>query len=245
MGTNPTCSEIGDDNGRKIDIQDVPNSTYNTGDFDGSNSVTVSNSGLDNGQYLFDWTSTFGVDTVIVKQSDDAHNVYEYGSPDFGDTGLGPHPGQNQGGISHVDFCYDDPPTTGQLTIVKISDPRDGTDFSFNFSNPTQTDIPFTLDDASPDDNDGKSETKVFSDLPPGLYKVTETVTSGRTLDSVVCVPSDHTSGITNGADVNLVAGDDITCTFTNTKDPTTAKLTIVRSPIPRTAPTSPSTSQT
>ncbi len=62
-----------------------------------------------NGQ-TFSWTSTVGVDAVLVKAGDDNHALYVYAptaasAESFGDTDL-TH-GPNQQGTSHVTFCYD------------------------------------------------------------------------------------------------------------------------------------------
>ena len=58
----------------------------------------------------FSWTSTVGVDAVLVKAGSDNHNLYVYAgnaaaAESFGDSGL-TH-GPNQQGTSHVTFCYD------------------------------------------------------------------------------------------------------------------------------------------
>ncbi|WP_170233691.1 hypothetical protein [Ornithinimicrobium humiphilum] len=58
-----------------------------------------------------DWTSTVGIDAVIVKGGPNA-NVYRYDPPaeSFGDTGLVTPTNPNNYkpyGLSHVDFCYD------------------------------------------------------------------------------------------------------------------------------------------
>ncbi|NPV07337.1 MAG: hypothetical protein HPY83_05150 [Anaerolineae bacterium] len=69
-------------------------------------SVTV----LNGTELGFDWSSTFGIDAVFVKNGRDGHNLYIYdsaGDPNtesFGDSGLMP-PGNNA--ISHISFCYD------------------------------------------------------------------------------------------------------------------------------------------
>ncbi|MBC7271524.1 MAG: hypothetical protein H5T76_22915 [Streptomyces sp.] len=55
-----------------------------------------------------DWTSTIGIDRVIVKGGDDSH-VYIYNPEDTADTGLvSPlNKGDNIPQISHVSFCWD------------------------------------------------------------------------------------------------------------------------------------------
>ena len=59
----------------------------------------------------FSWSSTVGVDAVLVKAGSDNHNLYVYAAngaavESFGDTGL-TH-GPNQQGTSHVTFCFDE-----------------------------------------------------------------------------------------------------------------------------------------
>ena len=65
----------------------------------------------------FDWSSTFGIDAVLVKAGSDKHNLYVYAAnagatESMGDTELEPQDGSGNG-ISHISFCYDTgtPPT--------------------------------------------------------------------------------------------------------------------------------------
>ncbi len=72
---------------------------------DSVNTVTVSSA--DN--VYFDWSSTLGMDAVIVKGGPNA-NAYVYVPEVYGDTGLhSPINPENQQpyGISHIEFCYD------------------------------------------------------------------------------------------------------------------------------------------
>lgn len=101
---NPTCVGLGYDFGFKIDPP-TPG-TYPVGN--GSITWTTAD-----GVY-FDWTSTFGIDAVLVKGGPNA-NLYVYNPPAlaFGDTGLhapvDASPGGGQPyGISHLEFCFDD-----------------------------------------------------------------------------------------------------------------------------------------
>ena len=113
---NPSCASIGLGFGFKIDQS--PNGTFTltagtetvlTGGAvsDPNNSVTISNS---NDTY-FDWTSTLGLDAVIVKGGPNA-NVYAYDPPSeaSSDSGLHSPINPNNGtpyAISHIEFCYD------------------------------------------------------------------------------------------------------------------------------------------
>jgi len=100
---NPTCEDLGYANGFKVD---PPNSgTYHLPD--GINTVTVTTA---DGVY-FDWSSTLGMDAVIVKGGPNA-NAYVYDPPTErkSDTGLhspiNPN-NSNPFGLSHIEFCYD------------------------------------------------------------------------------------------------------------------------------------------
>ena len=98
----------------------------------------------------------------------------------------------------------------GSITIEKETDPSpDLTDTSFNFTaegglNPSS----FSLKDG---------DNQQFSGLAPGAYNVTEDVPDCWELDSVACAGGDCTA-ITDGVTVHLDPGEDITCTFSNTK---------------------------
>ena len=99
---NPTCEELGYAYGYKPQPEPPPSGTYA---FPGiSKFVTIDS----NGTY-FSWTSTLGVDAVIVKGGPQA-NVYQYGPAEsFGDGGLVSPVNASGGpaGLSHIDFCYD------------------------------------------------------------------------------------------------------------------------------------------
>ena len=64
----------------------------------------------------FDWTSTLGIDAVIVKASNNA-NVYTYNEA-TGDTGLVPPAGH---AISHITFCYDKEVATDTPTATPVT----------------------------------------------------------------------------------------------------------------------------
>lgn len=113
---NPTCSDF-NSSWTEFKINAAPTNGQFT---DGTLVITISNAGVKvNGRYEFDWSSNIGVDAVFVKQANDQHNLYVYSPPATSDTGLGPQFGPNQGGISHVSFCYnpnDDTPTPTATT---------------------------------------------------------------------------------------------------------------------------------
>jgi hypothetical protein len=128
-------------------------------------------------------------------------------------------------------------PATGSITIVKDAQPNDGQDFAFT---PSQATMPqFLLDD---DSDSTLSNMKTYSGLPAGTYAFTETQVSGWTLASISCTPSSGTSTNLSGgtATITLAAGDNIVCTFVNTKPPPAASPSS-RTHSPTTARTSPS----
>lgn len=99
---NPTCQRLGFAYGVRVDPP-TPG-TYPVG----NGFVTFTSDGV-----YMDWTSTIGIDAVIVKGGPDA-NLYQYDPPaeSFGDTGLHSPLGAGSGGtqpydISHIDFCFD------------------------------------------------------------------------------------------------------------------------------------------
>jgi hypothetical protein len=146
---------------------------------------------------------------------------------------------------NNVAFCGTTAPEvldTGTLTIVKDAAPNDAQDFAFYAFGPNSGSImPFLLDDdagAVGADNI-LSNSKTFT-LAPGSYSVKEDFynpvpVTGWDSTGIVCTSS---TGMTVGTvdlaihafTVDLAAGDNVTCTFTNTKQPTgTGTLTIVK----------------
>ena len=70
---------------------------------------------VNSGAKTFDWTSTFGIDFIIVKGGPNA-NLYVYNPPaaSFGDTGLHAPSNPKNGrfyGLSHISFCGPGGPT--------------------------------------------------------------------------------------------------------------------------------------
>ena len=103
----------------------------------------------------FSWSSTVGVDAVLVKAGSDNHAVYVYaptaGSAEsFGDTNL--TRGPNQQGISHISFCYDTsnpeptPTPTTEPTPTPTTEPT-----PTPTTEPTPTPTPVATETATPD----------------------------------------------------------------------------------------------
>jgi hypothetical protein len=87
----------------------------------------------------------------------------------------------------------------------------------------------FSLDDPLVEDNDGVSDTKTYSDIDLGEYTVRESVNAGW-IQEVECVGDDDVVyPVTPDTDatINIEAGENITCTFTNTR--VTHELNIVK----------------
>ena len=104
-------------------------------------------------------------------------------------------------------------PTTGTIVIQKNAVPDDAQNFSFTGELGV-----FDLDD----DQDGTLlNSQSFTDLTADTYSITESATAGWTLSGVACTgETDSTWQTTQGGvDVTLVAGETVTCTFTNTQD--------------------------
>ena len=117
----------------------------------------------------------------------------------------------------------------GSVTVVKdaVADTAadQGQDFSFFFSALGN----FALDD---DTDPTLSNSQTFGDLLPGQYTVIESLgLPGWALTGLTCSPG-ATVDLANGvATIDLVAGADVTCTFTNSQSQ--ASLTIVKDTLP------------
>lgn len=120
----------------------------------------------------------------------------------------------------------------GVIRVDKVTVPSGETQ-SFAFT-PSGTGFttPFNLTDASTPHSSGPIE--------PGTYGVTETVPAGWELTGRACVltgtstPADFTTSGANGVSVDLASGQDVTCTFTNTKQ---ASVTIKKVTVPAESP--------
>lgn len=99
---------------------------------------------------------------------------------------------------------------SGSLTIIKDALPNDAQEFTFGV-----TGLPGGTFKLVDDGNPTHSNQKVFSNLAPGQYSVTEQSTPGWSLTGLTC-NGKAVQGST--ATVNLTAGQNVTCTFTNTK---------------------------
>jgi uncharacterized repeat protein (TIGR01451 family) len=114
------------------------------------------------------------------------------------------------------------------LTIVKVTDPGNSGTSTFPFTAAGAGMSGFTLDTNSADATNPSSKTFTFSGNF-GPKSVTEGSTPGWTRTDVTCLGAGNT-GTGSQATVDVEAGDDVTCTFTNKKD---ATLRIVKATDP------------
>jgi LPXTG-motif cell wall-anchored protein len=106
----------------------------------------------------------------------------------------------------------------GTITIVKVADPDDGTDFDF------EGDLgDFSL-------NDPGNPSKQFVNLLPGTYAVTEVDATGSTLTGLVCSDGSPVDLAAGTATIDLAPGESVVCTFSNTEE---GSITIVKDASP------------
>lgn len=100
------------------------------------------------------------------------------------------------------------------ITIIKESEPEEGTDFGFI------GDFAFTLDDDSVDTEDGvHSDDRTFF-VSPDTYIVTEVEAAGWTLDSIQCFPEEIDVVINEpSVIISIDEGESVTCIFENVMD--------------------------
>jgi hypothetical protein len=135
---NPTCSDFG----AWLEVKKDP-PTAGTITVAGFGTITVS--GVENNS--FDWSSTFGIDAVLVKAGDDKHNLYIYNPESMGDTDLVPQAGSGNG-ISHISFCYDADAPTPTPTPTPLPSPSPT---QFEAPTPTPTPTPEATPTPTPD----------------------------------------------------------------------------------------------
>jgi uncharacterized repeat protein (TIGR01451 family) len=111
----------------------------------------------------------------------------------------------------------------GSITVIKDSLPDDPQDFGFTTTGLTPA--AFDLDD---DGNNANtlSNTRTFASLLPGVFAVAETAVSGWTT-AATCTGDDDG---TNPATIQLDPGENVTCTFTNTK---LGSITVIKDSLP------------
>lgn len=172
----------------------------------GWQTTTVANPGANSTAWSFPVPSTLNGTYQIQLRTTDGKGNQSYGTEHF----------ETWEGL--IDNKY------GSITLIKQAVPADGTNFAFT-SNVTNT---FSLDDASPDDGDGITNTRVITGLLTGAYIFTETQLAGWGLASLTCNSGSWNTDLANGRlTVNLAPGQHLICTFGNQKP---ADLQLVKS---------------
>lgn len=132
---------------------------------------------------------------------------------------------------------------TASITIIKDASPNDPQDFQFTATGAGVFD--FVLDDDP--SNGALPNTITFNNLTPGTYTFSEGTMAGWTSGgtgsggTVNCTDVPHPTRstftpTTSSVSIALVAGDDVTCTFINTKRPVTSgfgTVTIIKDASP------------
>jgi hypothetical protein len=129
---------------------------------------------------------------------------------------LGAPPGTDDdspGNVNERDF-HDS--VFGKIIIIKDTVPNGPQDFKFthNITSTPAILSPFFLDD---DSSPPLSNTQTFDKVPPGSYTVTEMTVPAIPLQTIRCVDPDGGSvRAGNSANIDMDAGETITCTFVN-----------------------------
>jgi hypothetical protein len=126
-------------------------------------------------------------------------------------------------------------PVGASLTIIKVTDPAsDPQDFDFDLTGPA---VPADLDldtDAGSAGTPSQDTFNVSAEIP-AVFTVIESTTAGWTLTGLVCTGGGANSSTNLGtrtATLAIDSGEQVICTFTNTKHPTTS-LTLVKATSP------------
>lgn len=189
-----------------------------TGDFDNSeiNIDFINNVGVDGNPDSIKITAKTGYELTKVELTveDDSHgDFYDYSSQVTSGVTFNPNPGKDidKARVTIKRICT---PLTGTITIVKDSQPDDPDDITFYLTG-SVSDF-FNLDD---DSDATLPNTDTFTDLTAGTYTVREDFVPTRWTPSTITCSDDNSHGnlpTAPTATVNLAAGEDVTCTFTN-----------------------------
>jgi hypothetical protein len=120
----------------------------------------------------------------------------------------------------------------GSITIIKNAIPDAAQDFLFTTTGEGLP-ISFSLDD---DTDPTLPNIITFEELDPGTYSVTEVRPGTWTVTSVICTEGGTGNAGDRVANITLVAGANVTCTFVNTQDSVQGPLgsiTILKNAIP------------
>ncbi len=242
---NPTCDDIeGTLAGGQNWIGVSTGNTPTQGQVLNVGGGTVTITAISGNPLLFNWTSTIGIDAVIVKNAASNHNVYVYApnaaSPEsFGDTGL--QSNVNPGSISHAVFCYDvsDPVTntptntpvtqTNTSTNTPTNTPETPTNTPTNTPTPSITNVNQTQVIETPTNTPTPSNTATPTNTPPPGSTNTPTNTATNTPGGTTNTPTNTPA--TPTAETTSTSGNSVVNTPTN--PPATSNATSV-------APTAP-----
>lgn len=132
------------------------------------------------------------------------------------------------------------------LTITKVAQPQSPQDFTFGVALNKVAPVTILLDDdgdPTDDPDNGQLPNSITgTELPPGLYTISETPVAGWTLTSLVCTGAPADTSRPGVALIRLSPGGSAACTYTNTKvvTPTPSPTaTPSPSPTPTATPTS------
>src|SRR4029079_18127352 len=127
-------------------------------------------------------------------------------------------------------LAFADEPLLGSVTVIQHTPVHGDQDLHFSSEVPEMSNS-FSLDD----DNDPSLPNEQSSGfyVPPGQYAIFQDEVPGWTLTGLVCDDSNGgENGYTNGVLIDMSAGEDIVCTFTNT--PTTGDINIHQTTVPQ-----------
>lgn len=209
---NPSCQDLGYDFGWKPQPEPPPTGSYSFPD--GMHTLDLTSDGT-----FFDWSSTLGVDAVIVKGGPNA-DVFTYVPEATADTALHSPINPNNGrpyAISHIEVCYD-----YEVTVEKTAET--------SFTRTWQWSITKSVSPASWALFRGDSGTSKYlvsvdkTGYTDSAWAVsgTITVTNDTPFDVTLTGVSDELSGVgALAVDCGesfpylLASGDDLACTYT------------------------------
>ncbi len=117
----------------------------------------------------------------------------------------------------------------GSITVTKVDNINSGQDFTFNFTPLGLTSSQFVLDDDN-NSNGLLSDTRTFSGLVSTFYDISEVAVAGWTSGIVSCISDNPMQHPQNSfwygtMSVALRPGENMICTFTNTRDTGSLKV--------------------
>jgi hypothetical protein len=126
-------------------------------------------------------------------------------------------------------LAFADEPLLGSVTVIQHTPFHGDLDFHYSSEVPEMANS-FYIDD----DTDAYTPSYQESDyVPAGQYLIYQDAIAGWELTSIVCSdPNGGTSTTTNSVTIDMSAGEQIVCTFTNT--PTTGDINIHQSTVPQ-----------